>query len=281
MPIGWYPGHMHKARKDITASLNAVDAVLELVDARIPYASENPILNNLIGDKPRIRLMTKSDLSDPQIDSIWLKYAQKQGMQVLLSDKKDSKTISELLNRLQQSVPDRPGRPGRVLVVGIPNVGKSTMINLLAGRKVAKVGNEPAVTKARAEIRLTSKLVIWDTPGILWPKLEDQSAAYRLAITGAIRNTAIDLADVGLAALNLLRERYQLRIQERYECDPTQSPEELLDSIGRKRGCLVRGGVDYTKTGELILNDLRNGRLGLLTLETPADIPMTANLNNE
>jgi len=180
-----------------------------------------------------------------------------------------------VLRRSTSSLERKASRSNRVMIVGIPNVGKSTLINLLAGRKIARVGNEPAVTKARQEIKLSDDLVLLDTPGILWPKLEDQQAAYRLAASGAIRNTAIELGDVGLFTVQFLQERYPAALLQRYQVDPAgQAPLTLLECIGRKRGCLSKSGVDFTKAGEVVLNDLRSGKLGLISLETPDDIPL-------
>ncbi|MDR0781399.1 MAG: ribosome biogenesis GTPase YlqF [Pseudomonadales bacterium] len=274
MAIGWYPGHMHKARNGITQALRGVDAVLELVDARLPYASENPLLQRLIGATLRLRLLTKADLADPAVTAEWQAYHAEQNIHTLLMDKDDPKVLRQLLHFLGTALPPRQSRPNRVLIVGIPNVGKSTLINLLAQRKVAKVGNEPAVTKAQQEIRLSDNLVLLDTPGILWPKLEDQEAAYRLAASGAIRNTAIDLADVGLVTAAFLARRYPEVLRERYGLTALAAEAvQLLEDIGRRRGCLVRGGVDLTKAGDTLLQDLRSGKLGRISLETPADIP--------
>jgi len=274
MAIGWYPGHMNKARKDITQALQQVDAVLELVDARLPYSSENPLLNKLIGCKPRIRVLAKADLADPAALSIWQQYYQAAGITCFLLGKDDPAAVKRLLRDISAGLEPRSSRPNRILIVGIPNVGKSTLINLLAQRKIAKVGDEPAVTKSRQEIQLSENLVLFDTPGILWPKLEDQQAAYRLAASGAIRNTAIDLADVGLFAVEFLQARYPAALRERYLLDPAAyHPQELLEEIGRYRGCLTKGGVDFTKAGEVVINDLRTGKFGLLCLETPEDIP--------
>lgn len=278
MTIGWYPGHMHKARKDITQALQQVDAIIELVDARLPYASENPILNKIIGDKPRLRLMNKADLADPLISARWLDWHAARGIDCQLLDKDDAQARQRILACLTPRMIPVATRPNRIMVVGIPNVGKSTLINLLAQRKIARVGNEPAVTKARQEIRLSDRLALFDTPGILWPRLDDQAAAYRLAISGAIRNTAIELGDVGMAAVALLQQRYPQRLQERYGVAGDGEALHVLERIGRSRGCLVRGGVDLTKAGEVVLNDLRSGKLGLLSLETPDDVPETAAL---
>ncbi|HTQ99360.1 MAG TPA: ribosome biogenesis GTPase YlqF [Candidatus Acidoferrum sp.] len=278
MAIGWYPGHMHKARKDIASALQQVDAVLEIVDARLPHASENPLLNKLIGSKPRLRVLNKADLADPAISERWLSWHRQHGIDCLLFEKDDDQALKTVLKRSTVGLEAKASRANRLMIVGIPNVGKSTLINLLAGRKIAKVGNEPAVTKARQEIKLGDNLVLLDTPGILWPKLEDQEAAYRLAASGAIRNTAIELGDVGLWAVQCLQQRYPQALRERYQVDSTGLPPlAVMEAIGRKRGCLSKAGVDFTKAGEVVLNDLRSGKLGRISLETPDDIPVVAN----
>lgn len=275
MTIGWYPGHMHKARKDITQALQQVDAVLEVVDARLPYSSENPLLNKLIGDTPRIRVLNKADLADPQVSERWREYYHEHGIISMLLQKDDQFALKVLLREVSAHFGPKSSRPNRIMIVGIPNVGKSTLINLLAERKIAKVGNEPAVTKARQEIRLTDNLVLWDTPGILWPKIEDQQSAYRLAASGAIRNTAIELDDVGLFAVEFLQHRYPSALLDRYQIAAAgmQPPLAILEQIGRLRGCLTKAGVDLTKAGEVVINDLRTGKLGQLSLEIPEDIP--------
>ncbi|MES2623951.1 MAG: ribosome biogenesis GTPase YlqF [Pseudomonadota bacterium] len=274
MTIGWYPGHMHKARKDITLALHQVDAVIEIVDARLPYSSENPLLNRLVGTKPRLRVLNKADLADPEVSALWLDYYSAQGIDCLLLHRNNDSAVKQVLRKVTTRLEARNSRANRIMIVGIPNVGKSTLINLLAERKIAKVGDEPAVTKARQEIKLGENLVLLDTPGILWPKLEDQQAAYRLAATGAIRNTAIELGDVGLFAVEFLQQRYPDRVKERYQlASVAMQPLALLEAIGKKRGCLTKGGIDFTKAGELVINDLRTGKLGLVSLEMPSDIP--------
>lgn len=277
MAIGWYPGHMNKARKDITQALQQVDAVLELVDARLPYSSENPLLNKLIGNKARIRVLNKNDLADPVVTAQWQRHYREAGVACFLLEREDHAAVKQLLKEVTRRLEHRSSRANRILIAGIPNVGKSTLINLLAERKIAKVGDEPAVTKARQEIKLTDNLVLLDTPGILWPKIEDQQSAYRLAATGAIRNTAFELGDVGLFVVEFLQARYPQRLHERYQLDPTgREPVALLEDIGKKCGCLSKGGIDFTKAGETVINDLRTGKLGLVSLETPADIPPSA-----
>lgn len=275
MAIGWYPGHMHKARKDITRALQQVDALIEVVDARLPYASANPLLNSLVGERPRLRILNKADLADPLVSAQWLAHFRDLAIDSMLFDKADQGSLRRILPTLTARIPERSTRARRLMIVGIPNVGKSTLINLLAARKIARVGNEPAVTRARQEVRITENLVLLDTPGILWPRLDDQAAAYRLAISGAIRNTALELDDIGLQAVAFLQQRYPAVLRERYGVDPCLGePLALLEAIGAKRGCLVRGGVDLTKAAEVVLNDLRGGKLGRLSLETPQDIPL-------
>lgn len=277
MSIGWYPGHMHKARKDITRALQQVDAVIEVVDARLPHASTNPLLNRLLEERPRLRLLNKADLADPEVSAAWLDHFRAQGIRCQLFDKEDQAALRSLLPRLTAGLPELRSRARRLMIVGIPNVGKSTLINLLAGRKLARVGNEPAVTRNAQEVRITDDIVLLDTPGLLWPRLDDQAAAARLAISGAIRNTALELGEIGLAAVALLQERYPAALAERYGVAVGgREPLAMLEDIGRRRGCLVRGGVELTRAAEVVLNDLRAGKLGRISLERPADIPVEA-----
>lgn len=284
MRIGWYPGHMNKARKDIIHALKNVHAVLEVVDARLPYSSENPLLHDLAGDKPTLKLLNKSDLADPVQTRTWLDYYADLGVAALTVCGKTPGNMRQQVIRHFSSLKANIKPPFRIMVVGIPNVGKSTLINALAGRKIAKTGNEPAVTKGQQQVMLDDNLALLDTPGILWPKIEDQNSAYRLAASGAIKNTAIEFADIALYAIGFLQARYPDALRARYQLDDLSGePQQLLTAIGNRRGCLVRGGVDYTKAGEILLNDLRAGKLGRLTLETPDDIPLpeTSTLDSE
>lgn len=273
MAIGWYPGHMNKARKEIIHALKKVHAVLELVDARLPYSSENPLLNELAGDKPILKILNKSDLADAEITDQWTSYYKNNGKQVLtISSKTQGDINKQIINQLTNSL-GITTRPLRVMIVGIPNVGKSTLINVLTGKKIAKTGNEPAVTKGQQIIKLENDIYLVDTPGILWPKIEDQDSAYRLAVTGAIKNTAIELEDIALYALQFLQMAYPDRLASRFDLEiDNLMASELLEQIGRSRGCLKKGGVDYNKAAEVVLNDLRSGKFGLISLETPADI---------
>lgn len=274
MLIGWYPGHMNKARKEIIHALKKVHAILEVVDARLPYSSENPLLRELTGDKPVLKLLNKADLADPNLTKQWLDHFAKHKISAMaitsISQASLSKSITSHFRALQNSV--KP--PFKVMVVGIPNAGKSTLINNLTSRKIAKTGNEPAITKGQQEIRLDDDFLLVDTPGILWPKIENQNSAYRLAVTGAIKNTAIEMEDIALYAIACLKSRYPEQLIMRYTLDSIeQEPSEILEIIGLKRGCLRKGGVDYNKAAESMLNDIRTGKLGQLTFESPADIP--------
>lgn len=274
MTIGWYPGHMNKARKDIMKLLQHIDLVIELVDARLPYSSENPLLNSLIGETARLKILNKADLADHRATKLWLEYYKQKGTQLYALDKDQPESIKKLLKVARSISTKKPGQILRIIILGIPNVGKSTFLNILLDRKVAKVGNEPAVTKNSSEVNLDDSIKLIDTPGVLWPKIEDQNSAYRLAITGAIKNTAIEFEDIALFVLSFLKEAYPERLQDRYQLsDVDVEPVSLLEEIGLKRGCLRKGGVDYHRASEVLLHDIRNGALGRISLETPESIP--------
>ncbi|MEN8213639.1 MAG: ribosome biogenesis GTPase YlqF [Pseudomonadota bacterium] len=275
MPIQWYPGHMHKAGKEIRQVLPRVDLVIEVLDARIPFSSENPMLTDLRGDKPCIKLLNKSDLADPQLTQLWLSYLERQqSVNSVAIHRQDRDGIRALPGLCRQMAPDRgTGLKGiRTMIVGIPNVGKSTLINLLAGRSIARTGNEPAVTKSQQRINLHNGIMLYDTPGVMWPNVENRNSGYRLAATGAIRETAMEYDDVACFAAEYLLDNYAENLQRRYRIEELpRSGLELLEVVGGKRGCLRPGGrVDLPKAAKLFLMELRSGKLGRITLETPA-----------
>ncbi|MCF6263293.1 MAG: ribosome biogenesis GTPase YlqF [Xanthomonadales bacterium] len=277
MHIQWYPGHMYKAGKQIRELLPKVHMVIELLDARIPYSSENPFLAELRGDKPTIKVFNKSDLADPRIIDLWQSHYEKErNVTTLALTQKQPAEVRKINDLCQQMFPHRVAKKQevRALIMGIPNVGKSTLINTLAGRPIAKTGNEPAVTKSQQRIALDSGVVLFDTPGMLWPNIENPNSGYRLAVTGNIRDTAIEHADVAMYALKYFQHAYPERLCDRYRLDAEQLPEldelQILDAIGLFRGSLKsKGLVDYDKAGKIVLTDLRNGALGRFSLETP------------
>lgn len=281
MTIGWYPGHMHKARKDITKALARTDAVIEILDARLPWSSANPMLDRVIDRTPRLRLLNKEDLADPAATDAWIAHYQRQQPDnaVIAIDRQDVESLRDLPRECRQRFPARSQRRYAVMIVGIPNVGKSTLLNIMLDRKIARVGNEPAVTKNRQEYRLDDGIMLVDTPGLLWPRIEHPASAYRLAASGAIRNTAFEFEDIGVWAVLDLARRYPALLEARYGLSPAdvQVDEDtaplLLEAIGQRRGCLKRGGVDLNRAAEILLGDLRSGRLGRITLELPEDIP--------
>lgn len=275
MLIQWYPGHMHKAGKEIKAILPQVDLIIEILDARIPFSSQNPMLARLRGDKPCIKILSKSDLADPERTQQWQLYMERgQGVKTLaLTTEQPEKTrqLPELCHKL---LPDKQAtnRLLHALIMGIPNVGKSTLINSLAGRMIAKTGNEPAITKTQQRIDLGNGIVLLDTPGLLWPNVENKNSGYRLAATGAIRDTAIDHDDIAFFVADFLIQHYPELLKNRFQLAELPGSElELLEIIGRQRGCLRSGGhIDLDKVAKILLSELRAGILGKITFETPA-----------
>ncbi len=283
MNINWYPGHMRKTKRLLQQNLKLVDIVFELLDSRIPISSTNPDIDEIIGNKPRVVVLNKSDLSSSDANSQWINYFKQKGITAIPINAVGSKGIkkiidhanvlmSEKLERLKQR--GIQNRPIRAMIVGIPNVGKSTLINALAGRKSAKTGNKPGVTKGNQWIKLKGNLELLDTPGILWPKFEDQKVGRNLAFTGAIKDEIMDIETLALRltekliniAPKLLEERYKIEIENLL-------PLETMEQIGRKRGCIIkRGEIDYTRTSHIILDEFRRGIIGRITLELPNDL---------
>ncbi|MEB1810067.1 MAG: ribosome biogenesis GTPase YlqF [Bacillaceae bacterium] len=280
MTIQWFPGHMAKARREVTEKLKLIDVVIELLDARVPMSSRNPMIDEIVAHKPRLVLLNKADLADPRVTDEWKNYFTKQDVKVLSIDSQSGKGVSaispsckELATPLLEKMKARGMKPRaiRAMILGIPNVGKSTLINRLAVKKIAKTGDRPGVTKQQQWIKVGNEMELLDTPGILWPKFEDQAIGFRLAATGAIKDELLDFQDVALFVLNYLKDRYEGQVKERFKLDeiPLEGLQ-LFDEIGKKRGFLQSGGyIDYDKTAEIILRELRSGKLGRITLETP------------
>jgi ribosome biogenesis GTPase A len=268
---------MYKASKEIKKVLPSTDLVIEILDARIPFSSENPMLAKLRGDKPCIKILNKSDLSDPEITHQWQEWLENErGVKTLSVSKNSPEKIRQISNLCHKMLPDKKSSTKgiRVIIMGIPNVGKSTLINTLAGRSIAKTGNEPAITKAQQRIEIDQNIVLFDTPGMLWPKVENENSGYRLAVTAAIRDTAIEHSDIAFFAAEYLIQAYPEKLQAYYNIDFIPDSElKLLEFIGKKRGCLRAGGqIDLDKISKLFLNDIRQGKLGEISYETPAMI---------
>ena len=275
MPIQWFPGHMHSTKKAIAERLPDIDVVIELLDARLPGSSANPLLADMTQGKPTLKVLKKQDLADPERTALWLAYYQAQpGTNALALDASVTAPARQLIAACRALVPLRGGmvKPVRVLICGIPNVGKSTLINTLIGQRSAKTGDEPGITKVEQKIMLASDFVLFDTPGMLWPRIVVEQSGYHLAASGGIGRNAYDEEEVALALLASVRERYADRLQARYKLANFAgvSDEALLADIGRKRGGLLAGGhVNLQKAAEIAINDFRAGAWGRITLETP------------
>ncbi|MSM40168.1 MAG: ribosome biogenesis GTPase YlqF [Geobacter sp.] len=281
MTIQWFPGHMGKALEQIEDLIKRIDVVIEVLDARLPVSSSNHKLAALRRNKPWIKVLNKHDLADPVVTKAWVRdFEQQTGVRALpLSAKKHADT-KQLIRLCQGLAPKRgkPGFPVRTMVVGIPNVGKSTLINTLAGKSMARVGDRPAVTTTTQQIDLRNGIVLSDTPGVLWPDMSDQNGAYRLAASGAIGDNAMDSATVGLFAGEYLLRRYPELLKARYGLQALPgSSHDLIEAIGRRLGCLTGGGeVDLNRASEAFLRELRAGKIGRISLEEPALTPAVA-----
>lgn len=274
MSINWFPGHMHKAHKEIAELIPSLDLIIEVLDARIPFSSENPMVPALRADTACIKLLNKADLADPAGLEVWVQELERQqGIRAIPVSQQQPEAIRQLLTLLPQLLPERnfERNAARVLILGAPNVGKSTLINTLVGRRLAKTGNEAGITKSQQRILLDNGMFLTDTPGFLWPKLNPPSCGYRLALTGAIKETAFDFAEVALFAAEYLLQAYPERLQTRYRLSELPETDlELLDAIARQRGCLRKqAGVDYDKVARLFISEIRSGELGPLCFETP------------
>lgn len=283
MNIQWFPGHMTKAQRMIEENLSLVDAVCEILDARIPYSSRNPDIDRLAGDKPRLVILNRVDLADPQMTARWRMYFESRGLAILETDAKSGKGVGSFAPAVRRLLKDKlaayeakgqVGRPLRVMILGIPNVGKSTFINRVAGRKAAIAGDKPGVTRGKQWINIDQGLDLLDTPGILWPKFDSQEVGEMLAITNAIKADVLDKETLGANFMLRLRELYPKAIEERYKFvpDPDMNGFELLEQAAKKRGFLVsRGEYDIERMANTLLGEYHDGKLGRLTLEAPPD----------
>jgi len=275
MLIQWYPGHMHKASKEVKEILPQVDLIIEILDARIPFSSQNPMLTTLRGDKPCIKVLSKSDLADPEITQQWQNYLeQEQGVKTLALTIEQPEKMRQIPELCHKMLPTKASssRLIHTLIMGIPNVGKSTLINILAGRMIAKTGNEPAITKTQQRIDIGNGIILLDTPGMLWPNVENKNSGYRLATTGAIKDTAISHDHVAFFAAEYLLRHYPELVQARFQLEQLpESEQQLMEAIGRKRGCLRSGGrIEMDKVSKILLTEFRAGTIGRISLETPA-----------
>lgn len=277
MSIQWFPGHMHKTKKALIERLKSTDMVIEMLDARLPASSQNPLLAQLSRGKPKLYLLNKQDLADPELTRVWLAELQnRSNTSALALDASERQTAQKITAACRALVPHRQGidRPLRVLICGIPNVGKSTLINGMIGKKSTKTGNEPGITKTEQRLLLADDFWLYDTPGMLWPKIIVPQSGYNLAASGAVGRNALDEETVALELLNYLRQHYLPQLQARYQADPEESQSwqdtDWLEWIGRRRGALLGGGrINYQKAAENTLTDFRDGQIGRITLETP------------
>ena len=288
LSIQWFPGHMTKARRLIADAMPSQDVVIEVLDARMPSASANPLLTELRGLKPCVKVLSKSDLADPAVTTLWLKHLehadQARGRGPVLAIAITTEREAETRTRIAQACgqlakPSRGRTKARALIVGIPNVGKSTLVNTLAQRKIANVGDEPAVTKGKQVVELKNGMVLSDNPGIMWPKIEDPIGGLRLAFGGAIPDNAIDYESVALFGAKFLLAQYPELLLRRYKLSELPADgNALIEEIGRRRGCLQRGGkVDLRKAADILIHEFRTGALGRISLERPTyEAPTTA-----
>ncbi len=277
--INWYPGHMKKTRELIAENLKMVDAVIEVVDARIPESSRNPIIDELVKDKPRIIALNKSDLADEQANKLWAEFFTKaEASKVVTLNSMSGGGVKQLLKLLEAMEKEKnEGRKGvkpyRLMIVGVPNVGKSSLINRLTGKKSAKTGDKPGVTKGKQWLKLNNGMQLLDTPGILWPKFEDPNVGLNLAFCGSIKDEILDVPTLGMELIGVLTERYPQLLMERYKLEEiAETPLENMENMAMKRGCIMSGKrIDYERIGKLVLDEFRSAKIGRITLEFPND----------
>uniref|UniRef100_UPI00405723EE ribosome biogenesis GTPase YlqF n=1 Tax=Acetatifactor sp. TaxID=1872090 RepID=UPI00405723EE len=279
MNYQWYPGHMTKAKRMMQENIKLIDLIIELVDARIPLSSRNPDIDELGKNKSRIVLLNKSDLADPSINKKWIAFFEAQGAHVLEINSKSGAGIKSIQGLVQEACREKierdrkrgiVNRPVRAMVVGIPNVGKSTFINSFAGKACAKTGNKPGVTKGKQWIRLNKNLELLDTPGILWPKFEDQEVGMKLAFIGSMNDEIIIMDELACDLIRTLKERYPKSLEERYQITVQGTETDMLQEIAESRKCYSKGeNLDLEKAAAILIDDFRSGRLGRITLEQP------------
>lgn len=289
--INWFPGHMAKTRRQITEDLKMIDVVVEILDARIPNSSQNPDIRQITQNKKKVIVLNKYDLSDKVKVEKWVEYFTKKGQKVVLADSLTGRGINETTRQIQKIMEDdmqkmadkgRIGRKIRVMIIGIPNVGKSSFINRISKKTSAEVGNKPGVTKQKQWIRINDKIELLDTPGVLWPKFENEKVAMNLAITGTIKDDILELTEVAYTLIKFMLENYKINLLQRYSLNEEQIEEilkqdqakneniyEIMQLIGKKRGAILGGRIDDERTSKLILDDFRSGKLGNITLELP------------
>ena len=289
--FNWFPGHMAKTRKQIAEDLKMIDIVVEILDARIPMSSQNPDIRQITQNKKKIIVLNKYDLSDKNKTERWIEYFTQKGQKVVLADSLTGKGVNETVRQIQKVMEEdiqkmadkgRIGRKIRTMIVGIPNVGKSSFVNRISKKTSAEVGNKPGVTKQKQWIRINEKIELLDTPGVLWPKFESQKVAMNLAITGTIKDDILDLVEVAYTLTKFMLENYKENLLQRYSLEEKKIDEilqqdqaeneniyEIMQLIGRRRGAILGGNVDDERTAKLILDDFRSGKLGKITLEIP------------
>lgn len=288
--INWYPGHMAKTKKQIIEDLKLIDVVIELLDARIPIASQNPNFKEIVGNKKKIVVLNKCDLSDEKENKRWINYFEKNGQKVVLTDANTGEGIKELLRQVEKSMKEelemlaqkgRTGRSIRVMILGIPNVGKSSLINRISKKTSAGVGNKPGFTKQKQWVKVSNNIELLDTPGVLWPKFESEDVALKLSYIGTIKDDILEITEIAFCLLKFLLENYQDNVFERYKLtkelieeikennqNPNEQIMEIYYEIGKKRGAVVSGGrIDEEKVANIILDDFRNGKFGKISLE--------------
>lgn len=282
MNFQWYPGHMTKAKRQMQEDIKLIDLVIELVDARIPLSSRNPDIDELGKNKYRLILMNKADLADKEQTKKWAEYFKSKGFFVVSLDARTKNSMKSITDIVMEACKEKierdrkrgiKNRPVRAMVVGIPNVGKSTFINSYAGKACAKTGNKPGVTKGKQWIRLNKNVELLDTPGILWPRFEDQMVGLRLALIGSIKDEILNIDELAMELIKYLIKNYPGIINARYEVDESKELTDIIVDIAKNRNCLLKGGEpDYSKAAALVIDDFRSGKMGCITLESPGDM---------